>query len=211
MRLQGQVIITSKFEDTLLYLKSIAKDNQKFVPIIAEKISFSVDEAKLAIEKAYLASAEETYMVLCAQTFSPIVQNRLLKIIEEPPAKKSFILMTPSKSSILPTIYSRLPVHIIDENSDDIELPFDIKKMDIKAVYDFIQSNSRTSAADVRKLIEYLSKEVIKSGEYNIDEKLLQTMSDSVVALDKGSPASFVLTGVLLKMLATKKRKKIEQ
>jgi len=211
MRLQSQVIITSKFEDTLLYLKSIAKDNQKFVPIIAEKISFSVDEAKLAIEKAYLASAEETYMVLCAQTFSPIVQNRLLKIIEEPPAKKSFILMTPSKSSILPTIYSRLPVHIIDENSDDIELPFDIKKMDIKAVYDFIQSNSRTSAADVRKLIEYLSKEVIKSGEYNIDEKLLQTMSDSVVALDKGSPASFVLTGVLLKMLATKKRKKIEQ
>jgi len=211
MRLQSQVIITSKFEDTLLYLKSIAKDNQKFVPIIAEKVGFSVDEAKLAIEKAYLASVEETYMVLCAQTFSPVVQNRLLKIIEEPPAKKSFILMTPSKSSILPTIYSRLPVHIIDEKNDDIELPFEIKKMDIKAVYDFVQSNSRTSSSDTRKLIEYLSKEVIKSGAYNIDEKLLQTMSDSVVALDKGSPASFVLTGVLLKMLALKKRKSLER
>jgi len=206
MRLQSQVVITSKFEDTILYLKTLAKDGEMFVIIIAEKTNFSVAEAKLAIEKAYLASKEETYIILCADSFSPVVQNRLLKIIEEPPAKKHFMLLTPSKSSILPTIYSRLPVEIINESNDDVELPFDISKLDIKAVYNFIQSNSRVSSADAKKLVEVIGKEGIKSQRYNIDEKLLQTMHDSVVALDKGSPSTFVLTGLLLKMLALKKK-----
>lgn len=208
MRLQSQVIITSNFDNTIRYLKTLAVNDEKFIEIQSEKSSFSIDEVKLAIEKAYLASKEETYIILCAVNFSPIVQNRLLKIIEEPPAKKHFILMTASKSSILPTIYSRVPVHITDEERDVIDLPFHVDKLDIRSVYDFIQSNSRISSSDAKTLVEAISKKVIKSKKYNIDQKLLQMMHDSLVALDKGSPSTFVLTGLLLKMLALKKRPK---
>lgn len=205
MRLQSQVVITSKFDDTIRYLQSLVTSNEKIVPIVAEKTNFSVDEVKLAIEKAYLATNEENYILLCADNFSAVVQNRLLKVIEEPPKNKSFMILTPQKSSILPTIYSRLPVHIVDESNDEIELPFSIDKLDIGAVYDFIQSNSRVSSAEARKMVEAISHQAIKSQKFETNETMLQMMHDSILALDKGSPSTFILTGLLLKLLALRK------
>ena len=53
-----------------------------------------------------MASEEITVIILAAQTFSPLVQNKLLKVIEEPPKNKEFILITESKSTVLNTIKS---------------------------------------------------------------------------------------------------------
>jgi len=205
MRLQSQIIITVHFEETIAKLRQLALEGEQFVPIVREG-SFLVEDVKSAIEKAYLASQAKTIIILAADQFSEVVQNRLLKVIEEPPPNKEFILLFPSKAIILPTIRSRLPITAISELSTVSALSLDIQSLDIRAVYDFVQEHARINASGAKHLLEQIGTAAISSQKYQMDEKTLDMMRDAFRVLDRGSPPAFVLTGVLLKLLARKRR-----
>ncbi len=231
MRLVSQVIITAQIDKTILELEKLRSD-ESIVEIISpsivekmtigkedepsaynvhrmatEKETFSVVDAKLAIEKAYMASEEVTIIILAAKTFSPLVQNKLLKVIEEPPKNKEFILVTESKSTVLDTIKSRLPISVLSEMKEEEALGLDMKNLSLESVYAFVQTHKRTIDPKVMKpLIERISKEAIRSEGYNLDEKTLTLFSNAFIALDVGSPPLFVLNTLLLKLLARKKR-----
>jgi len=230
MRLVSQVIITAQIDATILELEKL-RGHESIVEIISpsiaekmiaghedepseyyvhrmatEKETFSVVDAKLAIEKAYMASEEITIIILAAKTLSPLVQNKLLKVIEEPPKNKEFILLCESKSTILDTIKSRLPISVLSEIKDEKELGLDLKNLSLENVYEFIQTHKRTMDPKVMKpIIEKISKEAIRSENYNLDEKTLTLFSNAFIALDVGSPPQFVLNTLLLKLLARKK------
>jgi len=209
--LTSQVIISENIDETILKLESLV-NNERFVKIIKQKSnddkndSFLVEDAKMAIEKAYMASEERTIIILAAKTFSPIVQNKLLKVIEEPPKNKEFIIISPSKSTILDTIKSRLPVIVLSEEKEEGSLDLDLKQLSLATVYEFIQTHKRTDAKVMKRLVERISKEAIASQNYDLDEKTLVLFSNAFVALDVGSPPQFVLNTLLLKLLARKKR-----
>jgi len=230
MRLTSQVIVSSQIEDTILELEKL-RNSEYIVEIVSpsiasnmlaneeddttvynvnrvatEKETFSVVDAKLAIEKAYMASEEITIIILAAKSFSPIVQNKLLKVIEEPPKNKEFILIVESKSTILATIKSRLPVTILSEVKEEESLGLDLKQLSLATVYEFIQSHKRTDVKGMKYLVERISKEAISSQKYDLDEKTLILFSNAFMALDMGSPPQFVLNALLLKLLARKKR-----
>ena len=204
LSLTSQVLITSDIEDTIARLEAL-KTTQRFVKIIKED-TFLVEDAKLAIEKAYMASQETTIIILGAKTFSPIVQNKLLKVIEEPPSKKEFILLTANKSTILDTIRSRLPIVTIGEEREEETFGLDLNQLSLATVYEFIQTHKRSDAKTMKLLVERISKEAILSQEYNLDKKTLKLFSNSFIALDVGSSPQFVLNTLLLKLLARKKR-----
>lgn len=204
MRLISQVIISSDIDDTVSKLEAL-QQNERFVKIIKED-TFLVDDAKLAIEKAYMASEETTIIMLAAKTFSPVVQNKLLKVIEEPPPKKEFILITPSKATILDTIRSRLPIMVLSQEKEEEVLDLDLKQLSLASVYDFVQNHKRTDAKAMKLLIESISKEALRSQAYDLDEKALDLFSNAYIVLDLGSPPQFVLNTLLLKLLARKKR-----
>lgn len=204
MRLTSQVIITVNIDDTVSKLEALQQD-ERFVKIIKED-TFLVEDAKLAIEKAYMASEEMTVIILAAKTFSPIVQNKLLKVIEEPPPKKEFIILTPSKSTILDTIRSRLPITVLSEEREVEVLGLELRQLSLATVYAFIQAHKRTDAKAMKLLVERISKEAICSQSYDLDEKTLTLFSNAFLALDVGSPPQFVLNTLLLKLLARKKR-----
>lgn len=230
MILQSQVIITSHFEETIDKLEqlkttealieivspSIATNIQASIEdaptpynvhrVVTEKETFSVSDAKLTIEKAYIASEEITFIILVAKTFSPIVQNKLLKVIEEPPKNKEFILITQSKATILDTIKSRLPVIVLHEEKALENIGLDIEQLSLATVYEFIQTHKRTDAKVMKFLVEEISKEAMGSSSYDLDEKTLVLFSQSFFALDVGSPPQFVLNTLLLKLLARKRR-----
>jgi len=230
MRLTSQVIVSSKIEDAILELEklrnseyiveiispsiasNLASDEEEDVTVYnvnrvaTEKETFSVVDAKLAIEKAYMASEEITIIILAAKSFSPIVQNKLLKVIEEPPKNKEFILIVESKSTILATIKSRLPITVLSEVKEEESLGLDLKQLSLATVYEFIQSHKRTDAKAMKYLVERISKEAISSQKYDLDEKTLILFSNAFMALDVGSPPQFVLNALLLKLLARKKR-----
>ena len=205
LTLTSQVIVTSKIEETITLLEAL-KSNERIIKIVEEDKAFSVDDAKEVIAKAYMASEETTVIILAAKVFSPVVQNKLLKVIEEPPKNKVFILITQSKSTILDTIRSRLPIVVLSEEREEEELGLDVKQLSLSTVYTFIQDHKRTNAKEMSVIIERISKEAMTSGMYNLDEKTLSLFSDCYVALDMGSPPQFVLNTLLLKLLARKKR-----
>jgi len=81
------------------------------------------DEGDEIIRKLSLKSYESDYKVMVVwlpEKMHPNCSNRLLKIIEEPPAKTVFILVTENAEAVLGTIYSRtqhIHFHGIDTNS----------------------------------------------------------------------------------------------
>ena len=174
-----------------------SKDNPK---------EFLVEHAQEAISKAYIASEVLNYIILIAPKFSDVSQNRLLKIIEEPPKNKVFIIITESKSALLETIQSRLPVTVLNDATTQENFSLDLTNLNLAKVYEFIQENSRISAVECKVLVEKISLNAMKSGKYNLDESTLKVFSDCIKALDVGSPTSFVLNTLLLKLLAKKKR-----
>jgi len=207
--LSSRILVTSRFEERREALeRESLQHGARLIPIIREG-SFKVEDVALALEKAYLASEEHQVILLAGDQFSDVVQNKLLKVIEEPPPKKSFVLLFRSKASILPTIRSRLPVTILDEGEERSALELDLASLELGSVYRFIQEHNRIGSDEARRIVEGLLKEALASGAYDLDERALDTFRDAVRALDMGSPVSFVLTAVLLKLLAKKKRKKV--
>jgi len=229
MTLTSQVIISAQIEKTLLELEALRQDESiiEFITpamkkvldpeentpnpymvqrIVSERESFRVEDAKVVLEKAYLASEKMTVIILAAESFTPIIQNKLLKVIEEPPKNKIFILLTQSRSTILPTIKSRLPITVLSEVKQLEDLELDMKQLSLASVYAFIQKHKRTDSKSMIQIVERLSQEAMLSDDYNLDEKTLTLFSNAFKALDMGSPASFVLNTLLLKLLARKKR-----
>ena len=210
MRLASGVIITHQAENILSELEAL-RTTETFTIIRSldakeQPKEFLVEHAQEAIAKAYIASESLDYIILMAPRFSDIAQNRLLKIIEEPPRNKAFILITASKSSLLPTIQSRLPVTVLNDAVSEETFALDVANLNLAKVYEFVQENSRISAVECKALVEKISLAAMKSGKYNLDDSTLKVFSDSIKALEVGSPTTFILNTLLLKLLAKKKR-----
>lgn len=205
MHLASGIIVTHKPQAMVVQLK-LLKTTELFTFIDTEAKEFLVEHAQEAISKAYIASEELNYIILIAPRFSVIAQNRLLKILEEPPRNKAFILITESKSSLLDTIQSRLPVTVLnDAQSGEEPFDLDIANLNLAKVYTFIQAHSRASSLEAKEMVEKISLQAIKSQKYNLDESTLKLFSDAIKALEVGSPTIFILNTVLLKLLARKR------
>lgn len=206
MRIQSQVIIGSDIDNIVAKLKDSAQDDDRFI-IIANESRFLMEDAALAIEKAYLSSKERVIIVLAAKSFSKEVQSKLLKILEEPPPNKEFVIIMPSKSMVLPTIRSRLPIVKFDTDSiDEIETGIDIESLDSAMAFKFVTENRYANSAELSAKLQKIFSEAMKSKSYQIDEKTLELFSDIIKALDRGSPSDFIASTALLKLLASKKR-----
>lgn len=73
----------------------------------------SVWESEAIIKKLTLTAFEggyKIYFIWCADEMHSVCANKLLKIIEEPPKKTLFILLSESENKILPTILSRTQI-----------------------------------------------------------------------------------------------------
>ncbi len=203
----SQIVITNNYQKVIELLKKSAPKGSSFELYIKDEENFLVSDANEVIANAYLASQERVFLILYANSFSEVVQNRLLKIIEEPPKNKEFILITPSKSTLLATITSRLPIFYLKEPKEQIELDLNIENLTLDEVYRFIQNNKRLKGEEASSVIEEIIKRAISSRAYNLDESSFKLFYDLRVALNMGSGAEFILTTLLLKLLAKKKKR----
>jgi DNA polymerase-3 subunit delta' len=198
----SKIVLTDRFDETVDALR------ETFPDALLHRIEadeFLIEHAREAVDHASLTSEREKIIVLAARRFTPIAQNKLLKIIEEPPSKTHFILMTPSKSGLLPTIRSRLPIENRLETKREEASGIDVERFDLGALFALLQENRRIDAKSARRLVERLSKEAMESGKYRLDEALLESFSESIRLLDMGSPPLFVLSRLGLKLLERKR------
>lgn len=170
-----------------------------------EKEEFLLIQATLAIKEAYIATSEKKYIFLCGSTFRKEAQNSLLKILEEPPKNVVFIIITNSKSSLLPTIYSRLPYKYLKKSILKAESLLDINKLDLKDIYNFLKDNQKISKNEAKDIVETILIKV-NNQRIKLSRNQLEFFSKAIKLLELNSRPINVLTTLLLS-LANQKNK----
>lgn len=170
-----------------------------------EKEEFLIAQATQAIKEAYIASNEKKYIFLCGTTFRKEAQNSLLKILEEPPRNVVFIIITNSKTSLLPTIYSRLPYKYLKKSLIKQESTLNLNKLDLKDIYNFLKENQKISKQEAKDIVESILLKV-NNQKIKLSQKELEFFSKSIKLLELNSRPINVLTTLLL-FLANQKNK----
>ncbi|AXH12315.1 DNA polymerase III subunit delta' [Halarcobacter bivalviorum] len=170
-----------------------------------EKEEFQLAQATATIKEAYISSNEKKYIFLCGKVFRKEAQNSLLKILEEPPSNIVFIIITNSKSTILPTIFSRMPHKILRKTKEKEELSLDIKKLDLKDVYEFLKTNQRIDKKESISFVESLLLKINKE-KITLSQAELELFSKSIKLLNLNSRPINVLTTLLLTLINRKNK-----
>lgn len=201
----SNILIVNDIEETLNSLLPNYSKHQIRVIKNEEKEEFQIAQANLAIKEAYISSNDTKYIFLCGKTFRNEAQNALLKVLEEPPTNIVFIIITNSKSSILPTIFSRIPHKYLKTVVQINECELDISRLDLKEIYDFLKENNRISKVEAKALIESILFKV-SSQNIKLTENELEFFSKSIKLIDLNSRPVNVITALLLTLLNRKNR-----
>lgn len=89
-------------------------------------------------------------------------QNALLKVFEEPPNGVCFVLVTPSKNILLPTICSRFIIEKYKEHEKDFVFKFSLDGFNHLKFYDFINMYSDLNKDEMLCLLKAVGKKYSK-------------------------------------------------
>ncbi|MFY9069090.1 DNA polymerase III subunit delta' [Aliarcobacter butzleri] len=193
----SSILIVNNIEETLNLM--LPKYPLHSVRVIKneEKEEFLIAQANETIKEAFIATSEKKYLFLCGSTFRKEAQNALLKILEEPPRNIVFILITNSKTSLLPTIYSRLPYKYLKKSEQKIESSLDLNRLDLKDIYTFLQENQKISKQEAKDIVESLLLKA-NNQKMKLSQKKLDFFSKAIKLLELNSKPINVLTTLLL-------------
>ena len=201
----SSILIVNDIESTVNELVSKYPLHSTRIIKNEEKDEFQITQANLAIKEAYIASNDIKYIFLCGATFRKEAQNSLLKVLEEPPRNVVFIIITNSKTSMLPTIYSRLPYKYLKKSLLKNESLLNINKLDLKDIYNFLKENQKIAKNDAKQIVESILLKV-SNQKIRLNAKELDLFSKSIKLLELNSRPINVLTALLLS-LANQKNK----
>ena len=201
----SSILIVNDIETTVNELVSKYPLHSTRIIKNEEKEEFLTAQAVQAIKEAYIASNETKYIFLCGSTFRKEAQNSLLKVLEEPPRNVVFIIITNSKTSLLPTIYSRLPYKYLKTSILKDESALNLNKLDLKDIYNFLKENQKISKNEAKQIVESILLKV-NSQKIKLSAKELDFFSKSIKLLELNSRPINILTTLLLS-LANQKNK----
>lgn len=191
------ILIVNDIEETLNLLLPKYPIHSTRVIKNEEKEEFLIAQANETIKEAFIATSEKKFLFLCGSTFRKEAQNALLKILEEPPRNIVFILITNSKTSLLPTIYSRLPYKYLKKSKQKTPSSLDLNRLDLKDIYLFLQNNQRISKQEAKDIVESLLLKA-NSQKIRLSQKKLDFFSKAIRLLELNSKPINVLTALLL-------------
>jgi len=156
--------------------------------------------------EAYIAEEEVKYLVLAAKTFNTISQNALLKLLEEPPRNIELIVITESKSTLLPTVRSRLK--IVKEQSSIFhkELDIKLKSLDLSTLFDFVKAHDRLAKHEAKALIESLYHRATVVDGLSLSERQIDIFDRSYRLIELNGRLQTILVTLLMTFLPKVKR-----
>jgi len=181
---------------------SLSKHNTRIIRN-TEKDEFLLQQANLVIKEAYIASNEKKTIILCGNTFRKEAQNALLKILEEPPRNIVFIILTTSKSSLLPTILSRMPHKFLKKSVKREECKLNVLSLDLKTVYSFLKKEQKITKNDAKILVEDVLFQLQKQ-KILLSSKELEIFSKALKLLELNSRPISIITTLLLTLVQRK-------
>lgn len=150
---KGHILISTDVEEEASKLEDELKPF-RVVKFIEE--NFKIEHAKAVLAEAYISESQTKYIVLGAQEFTAVAQNSLLKLLEEPPRNIEFIIISPTKSNLLPTVRSRLPILKINKTHMMQEINLNLLRIDYAQVFAFLKENARIKKIEAKELLEAL-------------------------------------------------------
>ncbi|CAE10756.1 DNA polymerase III subunit delta' [Wolinella succinogenes] len=202
-RPSGYILLTSNLAASIEELGAGgSNEHQK----LFFKEEFLIDDSKEVIAQAYIASKEPVRVIIAAQNYNLYAQNALLKILEEPPKHISFILLATSKSSLLPTIRSRLPIIDHREPLSQNPFPLALSSLSLKEVYGFLKELTREnpSKEETKRLIESLLF-ACKEESLPLRAQDLELFGRAIVLAEQFERPAHIFLPLLLLLLQRKK------
>jgi len=140
----------------------------------------------------------KVYIFENAWDVSPEVSNALLKALEDPPQRTLFILTSPSRAKLLPTIRSRLTEFMLAPVDSESAAPFVAKAANCG--FEKAEEIAALFGGNIGKAIQYLTDE-----HFAADIDLVQSVLEASIA-----PNSYQLN-LLLQSLCSRKRPEITE
>ncbi len=199
---QSTIFIVNDIETSLLeLLPTLPKHSTRVIQNEEEgKNEFLLIHSQKAIKEAYIATSSTKYIVLCGNSFRIEAQNSLLKVLEEPPRNIIFLILTISKSSILPTIFSRVQVRYKKTKKSIEPINLNLKKLELKEVYSFLKTHQRISKNETKVVIKSILY-TINQQRIKLSQKELHSFSTAYKLLELNSRPINVLTTLLLNIM----------
>lgn len=196
--LGSHIIICDNIEERVALLQNELAPNRVVAYL---RDDFKIEDAKAVTAEAYIAEAAIKYLVMAAKTFNVISQNALLKLLEEPPRNIELIIVTESKSTLLPTVRSRLK--IIKEHDAVIREESDIKltNLNLSTLFSFVKTHDRLSKHEAKKLIESLYRKATITERLSLSEKQIETFERSYRLIELNARLQTVLVALLMTFL----------
>ena len=192
---RGYILITSELEESFERLKDELRPS-RVVGFIED--DFKLEHAKLVVAEAYISESQTKYIIIGATEFTDVAQNSLLKLLEEPPLNIEFILISPTKSNLLPTVRSRLPIVKTTSNHVAKTLDINLARIDYKEVFDFLKQNARVSKNEAKALVEALFYRATVVDKLILNQTQLDNFDKAYRLLDLNSRAQSVFAMLLM-------------
>lgn len=177
-----------KFQDKLHPLRVIG--------FIEEK--FKLEHAKAVVAEAYISESQTKYIILGSQSFGIEAQNSLLKVLEEPPRNIKFIIISPTKSNLLPTIRSRLPIFKGNITHETKEFNMNLAKVDYSDIFSFLKENARISKIEAKELVETIYARATIVDMLILSNEQLEVFDKAYRLLELNSRPMSVLSLILM-------------
>lgn len=193
--MKGHIIISKDFESEIERLEATLA-GFRLVKFVEE--TFKIEHAKEVTAQAYVSESATKYILLAAIDFTDVAQNSLLKLLEEPPLNIEFIILTTTKSTLLPTIRSRLPILKVDTAHDIKELDLNLARLDYKSVFEFLKTYARISKNEAKELVESLFYRATVVDKLILSQKQLENFDKAYRLLELNSRPQTVFAMLLM-------------
>jgi DNA polymerase-3 subunit delta' len=193
--LQGHICITSEIETQIQTLQTQLHPLR--VVVFFEE-TFKIEHAKAVTAEAYISENKTKYIIIAAQEFTAVAQNALLKLLEEPPRNIEFIIISPNKSNLLPTVRSRLPIVTNKKQSEVQTLSLSLARLDYSEVFEFLKQHARVSKNEAKSLVEALFYKAIVEERLVLSKAQLEGFDKAYRVLDLNARPQSVLATLLM-------------
>ena len=194
---RGFILISSEIEEEFERLKEELKPS-RVVGFLHVDEEFKLEYAKAVVAEAYISESQTKYIILGANSFRNEAQNSLLKILEEPPRNIEFIIITSSKSSLLPTVRSRLPLKKGKTNKVSIDLELNLARVEYAEVFKFLKENARIKKSEAKDLVEALYRRATVVDMLILSKEQLDNFDRAYRLLELNSRPQTVLAHILM-------------
>ncbi|WP_457746670.1 DNA polymerase III subunit delta' [Sulfurimonas sp.] len=193
--IRGHILISGEIESEIERLKERVHPH-RVVSFFED--NFKIEHAKAVTQEAYISESSIKYIIIAALEFTAVAQNSLLKLLEEPPRNIEFIIISPTKSNLLPTVRSRLPIIKTRINKEDIAIAISLARIDYKEVFELLKQNTRVSKNEAKALVEQIYYRATVEERLILTPKQLENFDMAYRLLDLNSRPQSVLAMLLM-------------